>query len=77
VGLVPPGVVTVTWTVPAVPAGDVTVAVVAVLERMVPALAPKFTAVELARLVPVTMTCWPPAVGPELEVTEVTDGTPA
>jgi hypothetical protein len=68
-------VVTVTsTTAPSVPAGEVTVTEVAVLEETVAAVVPKSTAVGLERLVPSTVTCWPPLVGPELAMTEVTVG---
>jgi hypothetical protein len=72
---VPADVVTVTSTVlPSVPEGEVTVTDVAVLETMVAELEPNFTEVGLARLAPVTVTCWPPEVGPELAMTPVTKG---
>ena len=48
--------------------------VVAVLETIVAELVPNFTEVGLARLAPVTVTCWPPEVGPELAMTPVTVG---
>jgi hypothetical protein len=75
VTLAPLEVVTVTSTVvPAVPAGEVTVTVVEVLDKTVATVAPKSTAVGLARLVPSTVTCWPPAVGPEFAITPETRG---
>ena len=63
----PPAVVTVTSTVPAVPAGLVTTICVAVLpvnrcRRRVP----KYTAVALARFVPVIVTVVPPAGRPDV-----------
>ena len=72
---VPPAVVTVTWTVPAVPDGlmadtDVsewTVTPVAGLE-------PKSTAVVPVRLVPLMVTLVPPAVDPAPGLTPVTVG---
>ena len=75
--LVPPGVVTVTSTAPAVPAGDVAVIEVAlttVKEALVP---PNFTALALLKLVPVMVTLVPPAVGPLAGVIAVTVGTAA
>ncbi len=71
---VPPGVVTVTSTVP-VPAGEVTVMESAVSAVTVPAVVPKSTAVAFARLVPVTVTLVPPPSGPALGLTAVTVGT--
>jgi hypothetical protein len=63
--LVPPGVVTVTSTVPALPAGDVAVIVVPfVTENVVAAFAPNFTAVAPVKFVPVIVTLVPPAVEP-------------
>ena len=59
----PPGVVTVTPTVPA-PEGEVTVIEVAVFAVMVPGLVPNFTAVAPVRLVPVMVTTVPPPVDP-------------
>jgi hypothetical protein len=64
-GLVPEGVTTVTLTVPADSAGEVTV--IDVLEfttRLDPAVAPKFTAVAPVKPLPVTVTEVPPAAGP-------------
>ena len=61
---VPPGVATVTSTGPAVPAGAVAVIEVAESAVTVPGFAPKSTAVAEPRLVPVTTTDVPPAVGP-------------
>ena len=61
---VPLGVVTVTSTVP-VPAGEVTVRLVAVTPLIeVPGLVPKWTAVAPVKLVPLTVTEVPPAAGP-------------
>ena len=75
VALVPPEVVTTTSTdAPVVPAGEVTETVVAVLETIVAAVPPKDTAVGLARLFPVITTRWPPAAGPEAELSPVTTG---
>ena len=65
VALVPPGVVTVTWTVPAVPAGAVAVIWVALMTvKWWRLSAPNLTAVAPVRLVPVIVTEVPPAVGP-------------
>src|SRR5271165_4855437 len=66
VALVPPTVVTVTSTVP-VPAGLVAVIWVALTtENVVAAVAPKCTALDPVKLVPVMVTTVPPAVGPWL-----------
>ena len=71
---VPPGVVTVTSTVP-VPDGEVAVTDVALLTMTpVAAVAPKSTAVAPLRLVPVTVTEVPPAWGPLFGLTAVTVG---
>ena len=73
--LVPPGVVTVTSTVPAMPAGEVMVIDVAELTvRLVPALEPNFTPVAPVKLVPVTVTMVPPDRGPTFGDIEVTVG---
>jgi hypothetical protein len=63
--LVPFGVVTVMWTVPADPGGEVAVIWVAVLLVMLAAVAPNLTEVAPDRLVPVIVTEVPPAVGPD------------
>lgn len=62
---VPPGVVTVTVTGPAEPAGAVILIVVAVFVMPVAALLPKVTEVAPARFVPVMLTNVPAANGPE------------
>src|SRR5579864_5867034 len=63
---VPAGVVTVTCTNPAAPAGDVTATRLDdTLVMAVPRLAPKCTAVVPDRLMPLMNTLVPPAVGPE------------
>jgi hypothetical protein len=75
---VPYGVVTVTSTVPTVPAGAV--AVICVAESTVKSLAgvaPNFTAVAPFRLVPVMMTAGSPASGPLVGLTAVTVGAVA
>ena len=73
--LVPPVVVTVTSTVPAVPAGAVAVMLVALLTvNAVAAVPPKLTALAPVRLVPVIVTMVPPAVGPEDGLIVVTVG---
>ncbi len=75
VALVPPAVVTVTSTVPAVPAGAVAVRLVALLTITPAALVvPNLTAVALVKLVPVIVTLVPPAVGPAPGLTPVTVG---
>ena len=65
VALVPPGVVTVTSTVPALPAGAVAVTCEALTTvTLVATFEPNSTAVAPVRLVPVIVTVVPPAVGP-------------
>ena len=67
---------TVTSTVPAAPAGAVAVIEVALLTvKVVAAVAPNLTPVAPVKLVPVMVTEVPPAVGPELGLTEETVGT--
>ena len=70
---VPPAVVTVTSTMP-VPAGEVTVIEVAVSAVTVPAVEPNLTEVADPRLVPVTTTLVPPALGPLVGAIEDTVG---
>ena len=71
---VPPGVVTVTSTVPD-PAGATAVMEVAdTTLKEVAAVEPNLTAVAPVRFVPVTVTEVPPAVEPEGGLTEVTTG---
>ena len=61
---VPPAVVTVTSTLP-VPAGDVTVNVVALTNvTLVPGVAPNWTVATTLNPVPVTVTAVPPLAGP-------------
>ena len=71
--VVPVGVVTVTSTVPE-PAGEVAVIDEAESAVMVPAWAPKSTAVALARFDPVMVTLVPPAVEPVTGLIEVRVG---
>ena len=72
---VPPGVVTVTSTVP-VPAGEWTVIWVAELtETLVPAFPPKATVAPLTKPVPVIVTVVLPPVGPARGLRPVTVGT--
>jgi hypothetical protein len=71
VALVPPGVVTVTSTVP-VPVGAVAVIVVAFVTAKVAAEVPKFTALAPLKPVPVIETDVP--FGPEIGLTPVTMG---
>ena len=76
--LVPPAVVTVTSTVPAVPGG--VVAVIDVLDptaKLVAATPPNFTPVAPLKALPVMVTVWPPATGPELGETVLTVGAGA
>ena len=70
--------VTVTSTIPALPAGEVIVIDVAELTvRLVPLLEPNLTAVAPIKLVPVTVTVVPPDRGPTFGDIEVTVGTPS
>ena len=71
---VPAGVVTVTSTVPALPAGEVAVTDVAESAVIDAAFAPKSTAVAEPRFVPVITTELPPAVRPALGEMLVTVG---
>ena len=72
----PPGVVTVTSTVPALSAGEVAVIAVAESAVMMPGVAPKLTAEADERLAPLMVTEVPPAVGPLIGLIPVTEGTP-
>ena len=75
VALVPPAVVTVMSTVPALPAGEVAVICVALLTvKPVAAVAPNFTAVAPVKPVPVIVTLVPPAADPLVGLTAVTVG---
>jgi hypothetical protein len=81
-GLVPPGPVTVTSTVPptfeALPAGAFAVIDVAEFTvTPVAALPPKATVSPAAKFVPVTVTAVAPATGPEAGETALTVGAPA
>jgi hypothetical protein len=68
-------VVTVTFTVPGDPAGDVTVMEVGeTTVSAVPGVLPKLAAVAPVKLVPVSVTAVPPAVVPDTGETAVTDG---
>jgi hypothetical protein len=74
VALVPPEVVTVTFTVP-VPAGLTAVIEVADLTvKLVAAVVPNCTAVAPMKPVPVTVTLLPPAVGPLVGLMPITVG---
>lgn len=76
VALVPEGVVTVTFTVPAEPAGAVAVIDVALLTvKLVAGVEPNSTAVAPVKLVPVIATEVPPAVEPDEGLRPVTVGT--
>ena len=70
---VPPGVVTVTSTVP-LPAGEVAVIEVAESAVIVAAFDPKSTALAPSRLVPVMVTLVPPPVGPLVGLMPVPTG---
>jgi hypothetical protein len=75
VALVPPTVVTVRSTVPAVPAGAVAVIWVALFTVKVAALVvPNLTAVAFVRFVPVIVTTVPPVVVPLVTLIPVTVG---
>ncbi|GGO94312.1 hypothetical protein GCM10012280_48840 [Wenjunlia tyrosinilytica] len=72
--LVPPGAVTVTWTMP-VPAGEIATICVSELTMNEGAgVAPKRTLVAPLNAVPVTVTGVAPTGGPEVGETEVTLG---
>ncbi len=72
----PPGVLTVTSTIP-VPLGAVAVTEVAELTvKVVASAEPKWTALAPVRLVPVIFTTLPPDAGPEVGFSEVTVGAP-
>jgi hypothetical protein len=72
---VPPGVVTVTSTVPAEPAGEVAVTLVSLATvNDVAAVLPKLTAVAPVNPLPVIVTAVPPAIGPPAGETPVTTG---
>ena len=72
--LVPPGVVTLTSTVP-LPAGEVAVMVLELLTvKLVAAVLPNLTAVAPVKAVPVMVTEVPTPAGPEVGLTEVTVG---
>ena len=60
----PPAVVTVTSTVPTVPAGEVATICVALLEVILALVEPNLTDVAEERFVPVMVTVVPPEVGP-------------
>jgi hypothetical protein len=78
VALVPRGVTTVTLTVLAEPAGEVTVIEVELPTASdVPGVLPKLTAVAPMKLVPVRVTDVPPAVVPVVGDTALTVGTPS
>ena len=70
---VPPGVVTMTSTVP-LPGGLLTAICLPESELIIPATPPKLTMVASARLVPLIVTRVPPAVGPVAGETPVTAG---
>ena len=74
VALVPPGVVTVTSTVPAAPAGLVAVTWPALSTLNEAALPPKLTSVAPVKSVPAMVTEVPPAVDPLLGETPLTTG---
>jgi hypothetical protein len=75
--LKPPGLVTVTVTALAVPAGVVAVICVALTTTtFVAALLPKVTVAPVAKFVPAIVTGVPPAVGPLFGETLLTVGGP-
>jgi len=73
---VPPAVVTVTFTIPAVPAGLVATMVLPVSLMMVAAVVPKATTAVLVvpRFAPVIVTSVEPVTGPDVGLTPVTLG---
>jgi hypothetical protein len=74
---VPAGVVTVILTVPADPAGDVTLIEVGAKKVTAPADAePNFTEESVVNPVPTMVTMVPPVVGPAVGLREVTTGAP-
>jgi hypothetical protein len=74
---VPVGPAKVTATRPALLAGVVTTADVAVFDTTVPALDPNVTEFTYARFVPVIVTCVPPAIAPAIADRDVTVGAAA
>jgi len=76
VGEVPPALVTVTFTIPALPAGVLATRVLPVSLMMLAAVVPKATVAVLVvpRFVPVIVTIVPPNTGPEVGLTLVTLG---
>jgi hypothetical protein len=72
----PPGVVTVTSTVPALPAGAVAVTELAESAVMMAGVAPNVTAEADERLAPLMVTEVPPAVEPAVGLIPATEGTP-
>jgi hypothetical protein len=73
----PPGVVTVTSTVPATSAGAVAMIEVAESAVTEPAVVPNLTAVAPERLVPVIVTAVPPVIDPLVGFSAVTVGAAA
>ena len=71
---VPVAFVTVTFTVPAAPAGSVAVRDVSLVTVKLAGALPKSTAVAPVNPVPVTVTDVPPAVGPADGLTPLTVG---
>ena len=74
----PPGVVTVTSTVPTDSAGEVAVQEIVDEQDTVAAVAPKWTIVSpevVEKPVPLMVTLVPPAVGPADGLIKATDGT--
>jgi hypothetical protein len=73
-----PLTVTVTVTVPALPAGEVAVIeVLLTTTTLVAAVAPNVTVAPVAKLVPVIVTAVPPAVGPPIGEILLTAGKTA
>jgi hypothetical protein len=72
--LVPPGAVTVTSTVPAVPGGEVALSCVELVTVKATAAVPNCTAVAPVKFVPVTVTEVPPVVIPDVGLMPVTVG---
>ena len=70
-------VVTVTWTMPTSPAGEVAVIEATLTKvKLVAGVPPNDTLVAPVKLVPVIVTVVPPAVGPEVGLIKETAGLP-
>src|SRR4030088_3553992 len=74
VALAPPGVVTITSTVPAPPGETAVIEVAELTVKLAAGFVPNLTAVAPMKFVPVMLTEVAPAVGPELGSIDVTVG---